>query len=131
MSVGSLFSNSNTLFTYIWPTKIDPGEVKGLLLALFFPMSIAEEEEKRIVEEEEKRLKEVLKKKEAEELELKRKKEEGMFVDLFVCLNKETRRWKLLYLAQSFLESPAFNAAFLYLFISQYLFISLHLFILR
>ena len=55
-------------------------------------------------------MKEMLKKKEAEELELKQKKEEGMFVGLFVCLfvclNKKTRRWKPLYLAQSFLAFP-------------------------
>lgn len=66
-------------------SKTDPSEIKGLLFAFFPPISIAEEEEKRIVEEEEKRLKEMLKKKEAEELELKQKKEEGMFVGLFVC----------------------------------------------
>ena len=51
-------------------------------------LSIAEEEEKRIVEEEERRMEEILEKKEAEELELKRKKEERMFIGLFfVCLS--------------------------------------------
>ena len=66
-------------FPLIYHQRQTPVRLKAYF-SLFPPISIAEEEEKRIVEEEEKRLKEMLKKKEAEELELKRKKEEGMFV---------------------------------------------------